>query len=99
MTHIYLGNLTIIGSGNGLLPGQRQAIIWTKAGILLLRNLQTNLSEILIKIHTFSFKKMHLKMSSVKWRRFCLGLNVLIDSQKDTPYIALMGELWGVTKF
>ena len=30
----------------------------------------------LIKIHTFSFKKMHLKMSSVKWRPFCLSLNV-----------------------
>ena len=28
-------------------------------------------------IRTFSFKKMHLTMSSVKWRSFCLGLNVL----------------------
>ena len=31
----------------------------------------------LIEIQTFSFKKMHLKMSSGKWRSFCLGLNVL----------------------
>ena len=31
-----------------------------------------------IEIDTFSFKKMHLKMSSAKWQPFCLGLNVLI---------------------
>ena len=35
------------------------------------------LSEILSEIHIFSFKKMHLKMSSVKWRQFCVDLNVL----------------------
>ena len=34
-------------------------------------------SEILSKIHTFSFKKMHLNSSSAKWRPFGLGLNVL----------------------
>ena len=28
---------TIIGSDNGLSPDRRQAIIWTKAGILLIR--------------------------------------------------------------
>ena len=77
MTHICVGNLTIIGSGNGLSPGWRQAIIWTNAGILLIRTLGTNVSEILSEIHTFSFKKMHLKVSSAKWRLFRLGLNVL----------------------
>ena len=40
--------LTIIGLDNGLLPGQRQAIIWTTAGILLIKPLGTNFSEILI---------------------------------------------------
>ena len=30
-----------------------------------------------IEIDTFSCKKMHLKMSSGKWRPFCLDLNVL----------------------
>ena len=29
VTHICIGNLTIIGSDNGLSPGRRQAIIWT----------------------------------------------------------------------
>ena len=77
VTHICVGNLTSIGSDNGLLPGRRQAIIWTNAGILLIGPLGTNFSEILMEIHTFSFKKMHLKMLSAKWRPFCLGLNVL----------------------
>ena len=76
VTHICVAKVTIIGSDNGLSPGRRQAIIWTNAGILLIGPLVgTNFSEILIG--TFSFKKMHLKMSSAKWRLFCLGLNVL----------------------
>ena len=37
------------------------------------------ISEILIEIYTFSFKIMHLKISSVKWRPFCLGPNVNMD--------------------
>ena len=77
VTHICVGKLIIIGSDNGLSPGRRQAIIWTNAGILLIGPLGTNFIEILIGIQTFSFKKMHLKMSSAKWRPFCLGLNVL----------------------
>ena len=75
--HIYVSKLTIIGSDNGLSPDRHQAIIWTKDRILLIGPLGTNFSEILIKIHAFSFKKMYLKMSSGKWRPFCLGLNVL----------------------
>ena len=71
-----LGILTIIGSNNGLSPGRRQAIIWTNAGILLIEPLGTNFSEILVGIQIFTFKKMRLKMSSAKWRPFCLGLNV-----------------------
>ena len=77
MTHICVVKLTIIGSDNGLTPGRRQAIIWTSAGILLIGPLETNFIEIPIVIQTFLFKKMHLKMSSAKWRPFCLGLNVL----------------------
>ena len=69
--------LTIIGSDNGLSPVRRQAIIWTNAGILLIGPLGTNFIEILNEIHTFSFKKLHLKMSSAKWRPFRFGLNVL----------------------
>ena len=77
VTHICVGKLTIIGWDNILSPARRQAIIWTNAGIMLIGPLGTNFSEILSEIHTFSFKKMHLKMSSGKCRPFCLGLNVL----------------------
>ena len=77
VTHICVGNLTITGSDNGLSPHRRQAIIWTKARILLIRPLGTNFKEMLIEILTFSFMKMRLKVSSAKWRPFCLGLNVL----------------------
>ena len=76
MTHI--SKLTISGSDNGLSPGRHQAIIWTNAGILLIGPLGTNSNEILIEIHTFSSKKIHLEMSSGKWRPFCLSLNELI---------------------
>ena len=94
VTHVCVGKLTIIGSDNGLSPERHQAIIWTNAGILLIRPLGTNSSEILIEIHTFSFKNIHLKMSSARFRPFCLGLNALnvsiaiitrykIESQQD----------------
>ena len=75
--NLFVGNLTIIVSDNGLLLGRRQAIIWNNAGILLMRPLVTNPSIILIATETFSFKKMHLKISSGKCRPFCLGLNML----------------------
>ena len=79
VTHVCISKLTIIGSDNGLSPRWRQAIIWTSAGILLIGLLGTTFSEILIKIQTFPFKKVHLKLSSAKWRPFCLGLNLLTD--------------------
>ena len=62
VTHICVDNLTINGSDNVLSPGQRQAIIWNNAGILLIGPLGINFCEILNKIKTFSFKKMHFKM-------------------------------------
>ena len=83
VTHICVGKQTIIGSDNGLSPGRRQAIIWTNAGILLSGSLGTNFSEISIKMLTFSFTKMRLKVSSAKWRPSCLGLNVLTDKNVD----------------
>ena len=75
--HICIGNLTITGSDNGLLSGRLRCIIWTNARILLNGPIQTNISEILIKIIAFSFQNMCLKVSSAKRRPFCLCLNVL----------------------
>ena len=70
--HICVNKLTIIGSDNGLSPGRRQAIIWTNDGKLLIGPIETNFDDILIEIHTFSFKKIHFKMSSRKWRPFSI---------------------------
>ena len=83
--HICVGNLTIIGSDNGLSPDRRQAITWTSVGLLLIAPLGTNFSEIVIKIHTFSFKKQPLfwlgpivyKIWSAKYGTFRWGHNVL----------------------
>ena len=57
VTHICVSKLSIIGSDNGLSHGWHNAIIWTNAGILFIWHLGSNLSDILIEIHTFSFKK------------------------------------------
>ena len=46
VTHICRSKVTIIGSDNGLSPSRRQAIIWTNAGILLIRPLGTNFNEL-----------------------------------------------------
>ena len=66
VTYICVSKLTSNGTKKELAPVRRQAIIWTKTGILLIRTLGTNFSEILSEIHKFSSKKMHLKMSSDK---------------------------------
>ena len=72
MKHICVGDLTIIGSDNGLSPGRHQAIFWTYATILLIETLGTNFSEILIESLS-SLKKMRLKVSSEKSRAFSDG--------------------------
>ena len=67
VTHKCVGNAIIIGSDNALPRGRAPSHylkFWTNAEILLIGPLQTNFSEILIKIHTFlSFKKMRLRVS------------------------------------
>ena len=90
-THICVSKFTISASDNGLSPGRCQAIIWNNAGILSIGLLGTNFSEILIKIMTFSFKKMRLKVSYAKWRPFCLCLNVLksMSRRHVNPRLAL----------
>ena len=70
-------NRVSIGFDNGLSPIRRQAIIETNAEILFIGPLETNFDEILIKIQTFSFMKMHKKISSAKWRPFCPGTEEL----------------------
>ena len=77
VTYICVGNLATFGLDNGLSPGWCQAIIWSNAGILLIEPLRMKFREIFITIITFSFMKMFLKVSSIKWQSFCISLNVL----------------------
>ena len=77
VTHICVGKLTIIGSDNGLSPVRRQAIIWTNAGILLIRPLGTNFSEILIGIQPFYIQENVLENVVCEMASICLGINVL----------------------
>ena len=60
VTHIWVGNLTIIGSDNGLSPGRRKAIIWTNDGILLI-------GPLFFLTHLRSFFK-------IKFNDFCMIL-------------------------
>ena len=61
-------------------PSLVQIMAWcrpgTNAKILLIGPLGTNINEISIEFYTFSFKKIHLKMSSGKWRPSCISLTV-----------------------
>ena len=78
-THICVGNLTIIGSDNGILTVGRRAIIWTNDRILLIWTLGINCSDILRWIHIFSFKNIHFKMSSAKRGPFCLEIGLCLN--------------------
>ena len=55
VTRICVGNLTTIGSDNCLSPGQRHAIIWTDAGVLLIG--QTYFNEIM-HFHSRKFENV-----------------------------------------
>ena len=99
VTHICIAYLTIIASDNGLSPSRCQAIIWTNAGILLFRPLGTNFSEILIEIHTFSFKKMHIKISTcekvpILFRPQCVKHASSIDAFKSSQKICLYNVVY-----
>ena len=54
---------------------------------MLSRALEISFSEILSECHTYSFKKMHFKMSSVRCRPFCLGFNVLMHKLSHSELI------------
>ena len=96
---ICVSELTTIGSGNGLSPGRRQTIIWTNDGILLIEPLGTNFSEILFG--TFSFNKMHFKLSSGKRRPFRLGLNMfsLLPHSSDYIWAHTPTKMWNDLEF
>ena len=63
------------GTGNDLSLVGRKVIILTSADILPIWPLGTIFSENLIKIQTFSVKRMQLKVLSANWQPFCSDLN------------------------
>ena len=65
------------------------------AGILLNGPLGTNFNENLIEIHTFSFTKM----SSGKWRPFCLGISVLSVEVSSAISRKILSAHYDVTKW
>ena len=64
---------SFIGPDNGLLPVRHQAIIWANAGLLFIRPLGINFSEM-----QFSIKKINCKMLSAIWQPFSLSVMVLM---------------------
>ena len=74
--HICVTKFTIIGSDNGLSLGRRQAIIWSNAGILLIRPLGLTFSEILSEIYSFSYKKYIWKCRLENGGHFVSASNV-----------------------
>ena len=66
--------LTIIGSDNGLSPGQRQAIIWTNDRILSIRPLGIRNSYIFIQ--EYAFEKVFCKMGVILSQPQCVNFIV-----------------------
>ena len=87
MTHICVGNLTIIGSDNVLSPGRREAIIWTNDGILLIRplyiirnKLQWNCNRNSnIFIQDNAFENIVCEMAAILSRPHCVNMQEEID--------------------
>ena len=83
VTHLCVSKLTIIDPDNGLSPGRHQAIIWTNAGIFLIRALKTKFSEFSTKFTQFHSRKCIWKCRLRNGSTF-FGFNVL--SAMDTRY-------------
>ena len=64
-------------SGPALVQIMSCCLFGANTDLLSIRPLGTNFSEIWIKMQNFWFVKMHLKMSSAKWRPFCSGKDEL----------------------
>ena len=68
----------IIGWGNGLVLVQCQAITWTNDDLLSVGPTETNLSEIWIKMQSFSFKKINAFENAV-----CQMTTILLRHESD----------------
>ena len=99
-------NRVSIGSGNGLLPVWRQATTWTNTSLLSIEPLGINFSAIRVAIKIFLLIKIHLKVSSAKWRPFCPGRDelsnrtsaglVMIKFQSLLCYHLIQHRIWAL---
>ena len=95
--HIYISELTIIGSDNGLSPGRRQAIIWNNAGLLLIEPLGTNFSEISIWIQNIFIQENALehvicKMVSILSQPQCVKCGASVGNCEDLVWFVKQRE-------
>ena len=74
VAHICVGNLAIIGSDNDW-AWWAPSRYMNEFRDIVNRTIRINFDGILIGIHTFSFKKIYLKISSAKSWSFCLGFS------------------------
>ena len=89
VTHICVSKINHHWSREWFVAWSAPSHYLNQCWIIVHWNLKNKLQWNLNKICTFTFKKMHLKMSSVKWRPFCLGLNMLrtiIQRQQTAKY-------------
>ena len=62
--------------------------------LLPMKHLGIDCNKHLINWHYFSFKTMHLQMSSTKWQPSCWGRNVLKDQTNIYCWLSSQGQ-WG----
>ena len=87
MTHISVSRLTIIDSDNGAWPAPSHYLNqgWNIVNLTFGNKLKWHLKY---EIYTFSFKKMHLKMSR-NLRPFCFGPNILRQKKNNARKLML----------
>ena len=73
LTHLPLAPHICVIKRRQTSPVRRQAINWTNTELLSIGHIENKPQSNFDQSINFSFMKMHLKMSSAKWRPFCQG--------------------------
>ena len=93
VTHKCVSKLTIIGSDDGLLPDWYQAIIWTNAGILLIRNLRTNSYVKFLYFHSKNtFECIVCQMGAILSRPQCVKAHLCLFTDQFLCYSFTMNN-------
>ena len=96
MLHICVGELGHHWFRKWLVAFRRQVITWNNIALLSIRPLAINFNEIWINMQKLlSFTKMHLKISSVKWRPFSTGGDELSNKSNANITLFRMNSIYG----